>query len=59
MAFRALDIVSDVIYLMDVAIQSRTAYLEDGCLVSLSPSLPSLSPPPPFSLSVSVLCMYV
>lgn len=58
MAFRALDIVSDVIYLMDVAIQSRTAYLEDGCLVSLSPSLPSLSPPP-FSLSVSVLCMYV
>ena len=32
--FRALDVVSDVIYLMDIVIQSRTAFLEDGCLVS-------------------------
>ncbi|KAK7502695.1 hypothetical protein BaRGS_00005945, partial [Batillaria attramentaria] len=31
--FRLMDIVCDVIYLSDVAIQSRTAYLEDGYLV--------------------------
>nr|KAG5710760.1 hypothetical protein BaRGS_035162 [Batillaria attramentaria] len=30
--FRLMDIVCDVIYLSDVAIQSRTAYLEDGYL---------------------------
>ncbi|XP_076463610.1 uncharacterized protein LOC143295844 [Babylonia areolata] len=36
-AFRVLDTISDVIYLMDVAIQSRTAYLEDGCLVKSLP----------------------
>ncbi|XP_070180832.1 uncharacterized protein [Littorina saxatilis] len=35
--FRVLDIVCDAIYLMDVAIQSRTAYHEDGCLVKSLP----------------------
>lgn len=32
--FPFLDMLCDIIYFLDVAIQSRTAYLEEGCLVS-------------------------